>query len=86
AIGSDAAIEAADVAMMKDDLSQIPEIIKIGHRTLAVIRQNIFMWGVLNVIGFTLVFTHVLNPSGAAAFNFISDFIPIINSLTLFRR
>jgi len=86
AIGSDAAIESADVAMMKDDLSQIPKIIKIGHSTLSVIRQNIFMWGILNIIGFTLVFTHVLNPSGAAAYNFISDFIPIINSLTLFRR
>lgn len=86
AIGSDAAIESADVAMMKDDLSQIPEIIKIGHSTLSVIRQNIFLWGVLNIIGFALVFSHVLGPSGAAAYNFISDFIPIINSLTLFKR
>jgi heavy metal translocating P-type ATPase len=86
AIGSDAAIESADVAMMKDDLSQIPEIIKIGHSTLSVIRQNILIWGILNVLGFALVFTNVLNPSGAAAYNFISDFIPIMNSLTLFRR
>jgi hypothetical protein len=60
---------------MKDDLAQIPEIIKIGRSTLNIIKQNIFMWGVLNIIGFALVFTHVLNPSGAAAYNFISDFI-----------
>ncbi len=86
AIGSDAAIDAADIAMMKDDLSQIPELMKISKMAINVIKQNIFMWGVLNVIGFFLVFTHVLNPSGASFYNFISDFIPIINSLTLFKR
>jgi len=85
AIGSDAAIEAADIAMMKDDLSQIPELIKIGRSALKVIRQNLLMWGVLNILGFSLVFLHILNPSGAAAYNFISDFIPIFNSLRLFR-
>jgi len=85
AIGSDAAIEAADVAMMKDDLSQIPDLIKIGRSTLNVIRQNLLIWGILNIIGFTLVFIHVLSPSGAAAYNFITDFIPILNSLRLFR-
>jgi len=85
AIGSDAAIEAADIAMMKDDLSQIPELIKIGRSTLRVIRQNLLMWGVLNILGFSLVFLHILNPSGAAAYNFISDFIPILNSLRLFK-
>lgn len=85
AIGSDAAIEAADIAMMKDDLSQIPELIKIGRSTLKVIRQNLLLWGILNILGFVLVFLHILNPSGAAAYNFISDFIPIFNSLRLFR-
>lgn len=86
AIGSDVAIDAADIAMMKDDLSKIPEVIEIGHSTLNVIKQNILLWGLLNIFGFILVFLHVLNPSGAAAYNFISDFIPILNSLRLFRK
>ncbi len=85
AIGSDSAIEAADIAMMKDDISQIPELIKIGRATIKVIRQNLLMWGILNILGFTLVFLHILNPSGAAVYNFVSDFIPIFNSLRLFR-
>ncbi|MBU2539772.1 cation-translocating P-type ATPase [Patescibacteria group bacterium] len=85
-IGSDVAIETADIVMVKDDLSQIPELIKIGRSTMGVIHQNLIIWGILNVLGLSLVFLHVINPSGAAAYNFITDFIPIFNSLRLFRR
>ncbi len=85
AIGSDASVEAADIALMRDDLSQLPQLIKIGHVTMGAIKLNIIFWGVLNVIGFSLVFLHILNPAGAAAYNFICDFIPIVNSLRLFR-
>jgi len=85
ALGSDASIEAADIALMRDDISQIPELIKIGRSTMGVIRQNIILWGMFNILGFILVFLKVLNPSGAAAYNFICDFIPIFNSLRLFR-
>jgi Cd2+/Zn2+-exporting ATPase len=41
AAGSDAAIEAADVALMSDDLSKLPWLIRHSKRTLAIIRQNI---------------------------------------------
>lgn len=85
AIGSDASIEAADIALMRDDISQVPELVKIGRFTMGVIRQNIIIWGILNILGFALVFMHILNPSGAAAYNFVGDFIPIFNSLRLFR-
>jgi len=85
AIGSDTSVEAADVALMKDDLSQIPELMRIGKSTMGIIRQNLLIWGVLNILGFSLVFMHVLSPSGAAAYNFITDFIPIFNSLRLFK-
>lgn len=84
-IGSDAAVESADIAMMKDDISQIPEIIRISRSTMGVIRGNLVLWGLSNVIGFSLVFLHIINPSGAALYNFLTDFIPIINSLRLFK-
>ncbi|WP_166416706.1 heavy metal translocating P-type ATPase [Cochlodiniinecator piscidefendens] len=41
AIGSDAAIETADIALMSDDLSKLPWLIGHSRRTLGIIRQNI---------------------------------------------
>lgn len=41
AAGSDAAIEAADIALMSDDLSKLPWLVRHSRRTLAIIRQNI---------------------------------------------
>ena len=43
AAGSDAAIEAADVALMSDDLSKLPWLIAHSRRTLAIIRQNVVL-------------------------------------------
>lgn len=43
AAGSDAAIEAADVALMSDDLSKLPWLVQHSRRTLAIIRQNIVL-------------------------------------------
>jgi Cd2+/Zn2+-exporting ATPase len=41
AIGSDAAIEAADIALMSDDLSNVPWLIRLARRTIRIIQQNI---------------------------------------------
>ncbi len=40
-LGQDAAIEAADVVIMNDELSKIPEIIKVSKKTMKIVRENI---------------------------------------------
>ncbi len=56
AMGSDAAIEAADVALMSDDLTKIPWLVAHSRRTLAIVRENIVLalGTKLLVLGFVL--------------------------------
>lgn len=82
-VGSDAAIEAADVAIMHDDLRKVPEAMNLGKQTMRIVMQNFGIWGLTNAIGLALVFTLHLSPAWAAAYNFATDFIPIFNALRM---
>lgn len=85
AIGADSAIEAADVALMHDDLRKLITAIKLSKYTRTISKENFFIWGVVNSIGLVLVFGFVIGPEGAAAWNFVTDFFPIFNALRVFR-
>lgn len=84
-IGTDAAIESADIILMKDDFRKLLELRTIARKVLSVAHQNFALWAIINSIGLYFVFTGVFDPSRAAAYNFLTDFIPIFNSLRLFR-
>ncbi len=81
AIGSDTSIEAADIALMNDKLERIPESMILAKKTNQIVKQCFATWGLTNVVGLFLVVTGHLDPVGAAAFNFVTDFIPIFNAL-----
>ena len=63
-MGSDAAIEAADVVLMDDDVRKIASVVRISRKTLAIVRQNIvFALGVKILIMILAAF-HMTNMWG----------------------
>lgn len=84
--GTAVAVEAADIVVLTDNLSHIPEIVDLGRRTTKVIRGDMIIWLVSNIVGFALVLTGVAGPARAAFYNFFTDFFPLINSALLFRQ
>jgi Cd2+/Zn2+-exporting ATPase len=85
AAGTDAAIETADVALMKDDLSKIAETVRLGRQTLGIIRFNIgFALGlkalflVLALLGHTSLWLAIMADTGATL-------LVVANALRLLR-
>lgn len=81
ALGSDSAIESAEIVLMHDNLSAIPRTIQLARDVNVVSIQDFGIWIVTNSFGLVLVAMGLIGPSGAAAYNFISDFFPLFNSL-----
>ena len=65
--GTDAAIEAAYVALMRDDWRMVPEAIALGRRAFRVIAQNLWFIAAYNAVGILLAATGWLPPVGSAA-------------------
>ncbi len=72
AAGTDAALETADVALMRDDLRAVPDFIRLSRRTAVVLRQNIavsiaakFVFFVLALVGVATLWMAVLADVGA---------------------
>ena len=84
--GTDVAIEAADVALMRDDWSMVPEAVRIGKRGSRTIRQNIGFTALYNVIGLTLAAVGILPPVWAAAAQSLPDVAIMLNSARLLRQ
>ncbi len=84
AIGSDAAIEAADIALMHDSVKKIPELMLLSSKSMKIINNNFWIWGVTNALGLILVFGGILGPTGAAAYNFVTDFFPVMNVFEIY--
>ena len=84
-IGSDAAINSADIILMNDDFAKLLELRDIAQRVTNVAYQNFAIWALVNILGLYFVFAGVFDPKDAAAYNFLTDFIPIANALRLYR-
>lgn len=85
AAGADMAIEAADVALMRDDWTMVPEAIRVGRRAARTIRQNLGFTALYNLIGISLAFLGLLPPVWAAAAQSLPDVAIMLNSARLLR-
>lgn len=85
AIGSDAAIETADIALMTDDISKLPWLVRHSKRTLAVIRQNITFALVVKAIFVVLTFVGMASLWGAIAADMGASLLVVMNGLRLLK-
>jgi Cu+-exporting ATPase len=83
--GSDVALEAADVTLMRSDLLSVADAIDLSRATLAKIRQNLFFAFIYNVLGIPLAALGYLNPVIAGAAMALSSVSVVSNSLLLRR-
>ncbi len=84
--GTDAAIETADIALMKDDLAKIADTVRLGRRTLGIIRFNIvfalslkLVFLVMTLLGHASLWLAILADTGATL-------LVVANALRLLRQ
>ena len=85
AAGTDAAIEAAHVALMADDWRVVPHAVALGRRAFRTIKQNLWFTAGYNLLGMTLAATGWLPPIAAAAAQTLPDVGVMLNSARLLR-
>ena len=83
--GTDAAIEASDLTLVRGDLRAAPDAVRLSRRTLRTIRQNLFWAFAYNVAALPLAALGMLNPMIAGAAMACSSLLVVGNALRLRR-
>ena len=86
-MGSDIAVEAADIALMSDDISKIPYLKRLSNATVNTIKLSITLSMCINFAAVTLSVLGILNPTtGALVHNAGSCFVVLIAALLYDRK
>lgn len=86
-MGSDIAVEAADIALMSDDISKIPYLKRLSNATVKTIKLSITLSMCINFLAVTLSVLGLLNPAtGALVHNAGSCFVVLIAALLYDRK
>ncbi len=86
AAGTDIAIEAAHIAMMREDWALIPKVLRIARHTMGVVKMNIAFTALYNLLGLMLAAMGILPPTLAAAAQSLPDLGILANSARLLRQ
>ncbi|UZQ49751.1 heavy metal translocating P-type ATPase [Clostridium kluyveri] len=84
-IGSDIAIDAADIALVGDDIKEIPHLLQLSRKTMQTININLAASMMLNFIAIALAITGILNPVVGALVHNVGSVAVIINSSLLLK-
>ena len=83
--GSDIAVDAADIALVNDDIKELPHLLKLSRRMMNTIRVNLTFSMTLNFIAIILAITGILNPVVGALVHNAGSVLVIVNSAFLLR-
>jgi len=86
AAGTDVALEAAHIALMREDWMLVPQVFRIARKTMKVVKFNLGFTAVYNVIGLTLAAFGILPPILAAAAQSMPDLGILANSTRLLKQ
>lgn len=82
-IGSDIAVESADIVLVNDELCELPHLLRLAKRMMKTIKVNLTFSMVLNFIAIILAATGILNPVAGALVHNAGSVIVIVNSAFL---
>ena len=84
-VGSDIAIEAADIALVNDEISELPHLLRLSRRMMGTINLNLTFSMTLNFVAIVLAMTGILDPVVGALVHNAGSVLVIINSAFLLR-
>jgi heavy metal translocating P-type ATPase len=84
-IGSDIAVDAADIALVRDDIQTLPHLLQLAKKTMSTIRFNLILSMALNFGAIILAMTGILNPVLGALVHNAGSVAVIINSALLLK-
>ena len=84
--GTDVAIEAAHIALMREDWNLVPDVLKIAKRTMNIVKTNLAFTTVYNLVGLSLAAVGILPPVLAAAAQSLPDIGIMGNSARLLKQ